>query len=311
MAGEVYNIQPGVVRRMREVFGMQVIQAVNEGDAELAVEYYHEAAKLPQTKTENVFLEEGISMSSGKFFNLGVLNICFRSFKPYILKTLTEKELGRGEKFLESMGSYEYWQHYITEFDILANKFMLMPYYAATLVSIKRFDAKESSILMSQIGSALVFLHSRGFCFMDVKPSNICLAGDGSLVLIDLGSIAQIDTYTEVTTVYLPKDLQNEFICFSRSNRYQSSPLYDWWMLLVTLLEKSMDVQIGGLLPTPSRSDILERLSSASQIQVQREVLSELRQVIPTEMPFFQEPTEDTMPGRKFRISTVYYMKLT
>eukprot|EP01036_Dinobryon_divergens_P027115 gene27114-35834_t len=195
------------------------------------------------------------------------------------------------------MGSYEYWQHHITEFDIVS-KFMLMPFYAATLVPIRRFSEEESSILMSQIGSALVFLHSRGYCFMDVKPSNICLTGNGSLVLIDLGSIAQIGTFTESTTVYLPVDLQNEpinrIIPKLRSNRYESLPLYDWWMLLVTLLEKSMNVEIGGALETPSRSEIVARFaaaasSSSSQIIIlESDVLEELRRVIPTEMPLFQ-----------------------
>eukprot|EP01035_Chromulina_nebulosa_P026839 gene26839-35194_t len=143
--GNVENIQPGIVRRMRRTFDTLIIQAVNEQNVDIAVECYNKAVNLPQTKTENDFLAEGIFLT------------------------------GR------NMGSYEYWQHHITEFDIVS-KFMLMPFYAATLVPIRRFSEEESSILMSQIGSALVFLHSRGYCFMDVKPSNICLTGNGSMV---------------------------------------------------------------------------------------------------------------------------------
>ena len=170
---------------------------------------------------------------------------------------------------------------------------------------------------MNQVGSALVFLHSRGYCFMDVKPSNICLAGNGSLVLIDLGSIAQIGTFTESTTAYLPVDLQNKEptihrIPVLRSNRYESLPLHDWWMLLVTLLEKSMNVEIGGALETPPRSDIVARFaaaaaSSSSQIIIlESDVLEELRRVIPTEMPLFQGSmtiatnTEEVEPGNEF-----------
>ena len=82
------------------------LKAVNEQNFDHAVEYYYKALNLPQTKTENGFLAEGISLN-GKFMNLDTLQVCFLSFKPYILKTLTERELGRGEIFLKSMGSYE------------------------------------------------------------------------------------------------------------------------------------------------------------------------------------------------------------
>ena len=303
--GKVENIQPKIVRRMRRTFDTQIIQAVNEQNVDIAVECYNKAFNLPKTKTENVFLEEGISLN-GKFMNLDMLQVCFLSFKPYILKTLTVREQGRGETFLRSMDSYEYWQHHITEFDIIS-KFMLMPFYAATLEPVSRFSVKESSILMNQIGSALVFLHTRGYCFMDVKPSNICLTENGSLVLIDLGSIAQIGTYTESTTVYLPVDLQNEPINRIRSNRYQSSPQYDWWMLLVTLLEKSMSVEIGGALETPSRSEIVARFAAAASSQiiiVESDVLEELRRVIPTDKPLFEGSmivtTEEVVPGNEF-----------
>jgi serine/threonine protein kinase len=290
------------------LFDTQIIQAVNEQNVDIAVECYKKAVNLPQTKTENDFFAEGISLN-GKFINIDSLQVCFLSFMPYILKTLTEREQGRGETFLKSMGSYEYWQHHITEFDIVS-KFMFMPIYAATLVPIRRFSVKESSILMNQIGSALVFLHSRGYCFMDVKPSNICLTGKGSLVLIDLGSIAQIGTFTESTAVYLPVDLQNEPInrIPVRSNRYESLPLYDWWMLLVTLLEKSMSVEIGGALETPSRSDIVARFAAAASSRIiilESDVLEELRRVIPTEKPLFQGSvinmtTEEVVPGNEF-----------
>ena len=193
-----------------------------------------------------------------------------------------------------------------------------MPFYAATLEPVSRFSVKESSILMNQIGSALVFLHSRGYCFMDVKPSNICLTENGSLVLIDLGSIAQIGTYTESTTVYLPVDLQNEPINRIRSNRYQSLPMYDWWMLLVTLLEKSMNVEIGGALETPSRSEIVARFAAAATssqiIIVESDVLEELRRVIPTEKPLFEGSmiivtTEVVVPGKEF-LYVVYNISL-
>ena len=305
--GKIANIKPSIVRRMRRKFDSQTIQAVNEHNVDLAVEYYTKAVTMPQTETENDFLMEGISLN-GKFMNLDMCQVCFLSLKPYILKTLSERELERGVRFLESMGSYAYWQHHITEFDIIS-KFMLMPFYAATLEPVTRFGVKESSTLMNQIGSALEFLHRNNFCFMDVKPSNICLTEGGSLVLIDLGSIAQLGDFTEATTVYLPSDLQNEPINRIRSNRYRSSPHYDWWMLLVTLIEKSMNVEIGGAIGTPSRSDILRRLSelqsdAASRITVEdSSVLADLQKYIPTEKPLFEGPIEsaEVMAGNEFR----------
>ena len=59
---------------MRRIFDTQIIQAVNEQNVDIAVECYNKAVKLPQTKTENDFLAEGISLN-GKFMNLDTLQI--------------------------------------------------------------------------------------------------------------------------------------------------------------------------------------------------------------------------------------------
>jgi hypothetical protein len=76
------------------------------------------------------------------------------------------------------------------------------------------------------------------FAYMDMKPSSICFAAGGDLVLIDLGSVAKFGVMSECTNVYLPNDKLNRKVDGIVSNRYSASTKIDSYMLAICILEK-------------------------------------------------------------------------
>ena len=61
---------------------------------------------------------------------------------------------------------------------------------------IKRRGAlpeKQTLQFANQIGEALSYMHSQGMLHLDLKPKNIMMRSDGSLVLIDFGLAKQYD----------------------------------------------------------------------------------------------------------------------
>jgi hypothetical protein len=51
--------------------------------------------------------------------------------------------------------------------------------------------------------------------------------------LIDIGSIAKIDCWTESTDLYMPIEIE-----YGKTGKYLASPNIDWWMLSVTVFSK-------------------------------------------------------------------------
>lgn len=63
-----------------------------------------------------------------------------------------------------------------------------------------RFSDFEIKNIFIQICSGIEFLHKNNFLHLDIKPSNVWLRPDGSIVVLDLGSSRDIDKYQEQTT---------------------------------------------------------------------------------------------------------------
>ena len=158
-----------------------------------------------------------------------------------------------------------------------------MPKLETTLEPIPFLNSGEISKCWTDICSALDFLHSNGFAYMDVKPSNICIDGD-SFVLIDVGSVVEFGKRTSSTEVYFPSD----YLERSRGNT-----LADWWMLATTLAEK-VDMR---LLPSGEVSAMEER----PKRRTKRELLSFLESTVAVQV--FQSLSEklDCVGANAFR----------
>ncbi len=67
---------------------------------------------------------------------------------------------------------------------------------------------------------------------MDIKPTNIAIDAEGNFILIDLGSVAEINAMTEVTDLYLPLEERAVY------GRYRATERRDWLMLAITIFSK-------------------------------------------------------------------------
>ena len=59
-----------------------------------------------------------------------------------------------------------------------------------TLAPDGRMPQSRVAFYAAEISSALMYLHSHGFIYRDLKPSNVLLNGDGHVMLADFGSLA-------------------------------------------------------------------------------------------------------------------------
>jgi serine/threonine protein kinase len=233
-----------IVSNMRKRFGNIVVQAVNECNAQLALECYNDAKNIPQTETCLELKVSGYKLN-GPWNNNAYITIAYdMAHKVYLMKELRGNEATRIQTFLTE---FEDRRHVnLTSFFVVEAKsklFMFMPQYLGTLegIPVDEVDVALGRKIFSQMSSVLSYLHAFKFAHMDVKPSNICLDSNGNFILIDLGSIAKFGSSTETTTVFVPSDLTIS----NSTNRYASCAKHDWWMLAMTIAEKAYRQPIG------------------------------------------------------------------
>lgn len=135
---------------------------------------------------------------------------------------------------------------------------LLMPMFSCTL---HHFPAPLDPPILNKfsecLSKALSHLHLRGFCHLDVKPTNVFIDSRGFCFLGDFGASVEIGAEVrECSRNYFPKDAE-----------YVAKPQTDWLLLAVTLLEKLSllkPAEEGAL----SIADITQWVSSISDTVV-------------------------------------------
>ena len=227
------DVRKEVVRRAYTRYGGAIAGALaGSGRAEAAVDVYAMAACLPSTTTDADFRLRGLHVN-GLLFEGGTLVRCFRGRKEFILKPLDAREKGRALALHDALTTASAPIAGLTAFELHPRGdkfFMLMPRYGASLEHLAALDAEDALVLWRSVSGALRALHALGFAHMDVKPANICAAGEG-FVLVDLGSVACFEDATSTTAPYVAAD-------FPGAMR-RSSARADWWQLAMTLAVKA------------------------------------------------------------------------
>jgi serine/threonine protein kinase len=238
------SIDESVMRRMHRRYDIRVHTALLARSPQMARDVYDDAESLPSTETEVRLGDSGLKLN-GPLLPGSALIVCFRGSVPHVLKIDSQREhsgaLVRLRALLQELDVNQ--APTIVSFEWIEDRHMLMPFFASTLEHIPSpLSAMVTSHLWQQLSDALRYLHSRGAAHMDVKPSNVFVATDGSFVLGDLGSVARFNERTMSTRAFIPDNLQVE-----RSGRTTASEAMDWWMMAMTLFDKVVvDHTIGS-----------------------------------------------------------------
>ena len=206
-----FGNKKSVIRRMRIDFSNQVTLALLTGDAELARDTYFRAEAMPSHATIKHFELDGYKFG-GQIYPGSSLVFAYRGLSSFVVKMLKNGEKarvaafqhdlmlkGRDDDCISSSNTDLLLVHqHIVPFKLWEDPnasdriFMVMPWLQNTLEPMRELATDHASLLISQLASALRFLHGIEFAHCDVKPRNICINGGppvASFVLIDLGSI--------------------------------------------------------------------------------------------------------------------------
>jgi serine/threonine protein kinase len=131
-----------------------------------------------------------------------------------------------------------------------------MPHYPVTLDNFSRpLDKTDSSKLISQMLTALNFLHNNKLVHMDLKPANIFIDSNGNFFLGDFGSVRKIgDSIGSTTLAFLPSDLKIET---------NVTIQHDYWMLGMTIKDMSSTTIIGEVgvgAKYPNKIDVINAI---------------------------------------------------
>ena len=82
--------------------------------------------------------------------------------------------------------------------------YIVMPYVPsgtlAELISSKKLDLKQTRRIITQIGDALAYAHSRGMIHRDIKPSNVLIDESNNCHLTDFGLARMVESSIKITT---------------------------------------------------------------------------------------------------------------
>lgn len=238
-----------VLDRMRRNFTSFVAIILQEKNEKFAIETYRYAELLPGTSTCNTIKDiNGYFIDDSSEYN-GLIMNCYKNSYAYTLKILKPWEYNRFVDLKNSIPfntikeNLSFFHQHIVPFHLITvehkmdfNQYLIMPRYSATLTG--QLKSINIPIVLerfwNQISSALKFLHSYGFAYMDIKPSNICTTENGNYILIDIGSVSRFNNTTSSNPYYLPEEIS---AIVSLIGQIKSSPNIDWWMMAMLLME--------------------------------------------------------------------------
>ncbi len=106
----------------------------------------------------------------------------------------------------------------------------------------KRLPLKQVEDIVGQIVAALVEVHKRKICHLDISPDNIMIDPNGRVVLIDFGAAKQ--TFKVIHSTFAFKQLYTPLELITESNFGPESDLFELSMMIYEMLT--------GKLPPPS-----------------------------------------------------------
>lgn len=228
-----YEPNEKVVRRMRRIFGPQVLSAELNCDRQLASDIYGWACDIPQTETTRILNTEVDLFVDGSFVRgFTSILLCFHRGIPKALKILSEEQsISKMENLALVLHGVSHPN--VASFVLIKRRYLyvIMDLFGGTVEEYTNPHPTVAISIWRDISAALRFLHEFGVAHMDVKPANIAIKSDGTFVLIDLDSTSRYGEETFSTDQFVPVELRKDVMI--------ADPKTDWWMLATTLYQRN------------------------------------------------------------------------
>ena len=213
------------------------------------------------------------------------------AIKEFYPQNLADRETGQLVAFPSKEGEYERWlQRFVREGKILAQlshpgivtvydlfeewgtAYMVMEFLEGRTLEAElhtqpehRFSEPRVVEMITTLVNALDTIHQKGIYHLDLKPANIMVKQDGSIVLIDFGSAKQ--DFSKTTRAYTPAYAPPEL--FTGESLGPESDLFELGMMLHELLtgirppsvfERDQNIWDPQTLSEPWRTMLIEAL---------------------------------------------------
>jgi serine/threonine-protein kinase len=119
----------------------------------------------------------------------------------------------------------------------LVTEYVAGPTLASRIGAGRRMAEADALRLMSRICEAVEYLHRQGFVHYDLKPSNVLLADDGSIRLIDLGLAHAIEKRRFALVASAPPVATSQYVAPEQIGRRRGQPSVDIYGLGAMLYE--------------------------------------------------------------------------
>jgi hypothetical protein len=205
-------------------------------EADMAVDLYYNASRIPRSATEIVLKERGISVGHpyhASDSSKAILLHAFRDGHPMILKVSSAKSVEHEADVIRDMikvGGCDLSEKHLCCIEIIefesasieltnasgsidtpltrVRKGLLMKQYQTSLAQC---TIPLTAVVLLRFGNqlkvAIAHMHKTGYCHLDIKPSNIFLF-ESDCFLGDYGAATKIgEDITEITRTYYPSEL--------------------------------------------------------------------------------------------------------
>lgn len=211
-----------------------------------AMSLHRQCGKIIKRAKRTAIRDEIPGLILGKA-KVGVLRVAFECVDGKLLPRLVKTNEKCSDRDRMLAFPAEGFSHpNIVSYRILREHFhtyMIMEYCPSTLSTFPELQAdicgfQTVNSILTQVLSALDYLHGCGFAHFDIKPENIGVTQDGRFVLLNLRSVATLgsqswDTTKELVPLDIPGQLED---C---AGYYLVSIEHDLFMLALMLLNMS------------------------------------------------------------------------
>jgi serine/threonine protein kinase len=226
-------IDEAVFDNMLYYYSTVVNSALIDNNSGVALRCYNDTKARPHTSTVQGLARKGVRVDTSTYTGHSRVLYAFRDSLPLVVKMVSnEDERLRIDAYLDLKLSHPHIVP-VEKVDCHGSvTYYAMPRATTTAAGlIKPITDAVTAKLLTDIMSALEYLHEHGVAHMDIKPDNLGIDVDGNFQLIDLGSLSECGALTDVTEAFVPLEVD------ATRGQLRAGTEADFWALAITVVK--------------------------------------------------------------------------